>query len=81
MRIKWAKPLARFLEHCAHLINGGYYFFVITVINSGTILYKEHWQIGAYPEENKQSCEGAGNHNLCGTIERAGDVYPGKDTF
>lgn len=56
-------------------------FVVITVINSGTILYEEHWQTGAYPEENKQSCEGSGNHNLCGTIERARDVYPGKDTF
>lgn len=54
---------------------------VITVINSGTLLYKEHWQIGAYPGENKQSCEGSGNRNLWGTIEIAEDVYLGKDKF
>lgn len=54
---------------------------VIMAINSGTMLYRGHWQIGAYPEENKQSCEGSGNHNLWGTIEIAEDVYFGKDNF
>lgn len=54
---------------------------VIAVINSGIILYKGHWQIGAHPEENKQSCEGSGNHNLWGTMEIAEDVYLGKDKF
>lgn len=54
---------------------------VIMAINFGTMLYKGHWQTGAYPEDSKQSCEGPGNCNLWGTIETAEDVYIGKDKF
>lgn len=54
---------------------------VIMAINFGTMLYKGHWQTGAYPEESKQSCERPGNHNLWGATETAEDVYIGKDKF
>ena len=47
---------------------------VIMAINFGTMLYKGHWQTGAYPEESKQSCERPGNHNLWGATETAEDV-------